>query len=331
MTEQATPAFLLARDLSRSVGERRLAEPEPADVMIKVHWSGLCGSDLHVMRTGEWVTAWPATLGHELYGTVEVAGTESGFAPGEAVVADSRIPCGRCSQCYAGDFDRCSHFSFVGEARPGAFAGHCVLPARMVHRVPPELESPVAVLSEPLAVALHAISLLRSGPRRVAIFGHGCMGALMHIEMLRRYPSASFTIAEPIPLRAKLASAFGAEVVASSSALRPGSFDTVVDAAGHSEAMPDALAAVAARGQVLSLALSRGSATIRPADFVERGLALFGCNAFEEELPDAIALLAEQSWRYEPVISDAVSLDELPALLSRQLERTDAVKVLVCP
>src|SRR4051794_18152585 len=97
-----TPAFLLERDLTMSVASRELPEPGADEALIRVEWAGLCGSDLHVMRTGAWVADWPATLGHEIYGRVEQAPPGSPLTAGTAVVADSRIPCGRCSACVDG-------------------------------------------------------------------------------------------------------------------------------------------------------------------------------------------------------------------------------------
>jgi threonine dehydrogenase-like Zn-dependent dehydrogenase len=60
MTTLQTPAFLLERDLSMRIDSRSLPEPGPEDAVIRVRWAGLCGSDLHVMRTGAWVREWPA-------------------------------------------------------------------------------------------------------------------------------------------------------------------------------------------------------------------------------------------------------------------------------
>jgi 2-desacetyl-2-hydroxyethyl bacteriochlorophyllide A dehydrogenase len=331
MTALQTPALLLDRDLSMTVGIRELGEPQPDEALIRIRWSGLCGSDLHVMRTGDWVSDWPATLGHEIYGTVEEVQAGGAFSPGDAVVADSRIPCGHCPFCLAGDSDRCIDVRFVGEARPGGFAEHCVLPTSLLHRVPPELQSPAAALSEPLAVVLHGLSLLRAEPRNVAILGHGPIGALNHAELRRRFPDADITVAEPAPLRAQLARALGAQTRRQAKELTPTAYDTVIDAAGYATSLSDALAAAAPRGQVLVLALSFKPTTLVPAALVERSITVIGANAFVDELPRAIEVLASERWRYEPIITDAVSLAELPDTARRQLEQPDAVKVLVCP
>lgn len=324
-------AFLLDRDLTMEVGMRELPAPASGEVLLRVEWAGLCGSDLHVMRTGDWVAEWPATLGHEIFGRVESAPAGSGLALGTAVVADSRIPCGTCPACLAADTDACSHVAFVGEARPGGFATHCVLPEALLHPVPDGLEGATAVLAEPLAVALHLLGHVAGEPHAVAVLGHGPIGALIHAELRRRLPDAAVEVAEPVALRAALARAWGARCVPAARELRQGAYDLVIDAAAYRASLVDAIALAAPGAQVLVAALSEHEVTVRPMELVERRLRIIGVNAFRGELREAIALLSAEPWRYEPVVTEAVALADLPERARRQLERPDEVKVLVQP
>jgi threonine dehydrogenase-like Zn-dependent dehydrogenase len=324
-------AFLLNRDLSMSVGTRHLPAPGPDEALLEVEWAGLCGSDLHVMRTGDWVVEWPATLGHEIFGRVAQAPAGSGLDAGAPVVADSRIACGSCPACLANDRDACASPAFVGEARPGGFASHCVLPVSLLRRVPDTLEGPHAVLAEPLAVALHALSHVTGEPARAAILGHGPIGALVHIELRRRLWGPDIEVAEPAPPRAELARALGARCVDSADELAPAGFDLVVDAAGYSGSLADAVGLCASGAQLVAVALSEHEVSLRPMDVVERRLRITGSNAFRDELDSAIELLAADPRRYEPVVTDAVALSQLPEVARRQLESPDAVKILVRP
>jgi 2-desacetyl-2-hydroxyethyl bacteriochlorophyllide A dehydrogenase len=331
MSAPAAPAFLLDRDLSMRIGARELPELGPTDALVRVRWAGLCGSDLHVMRTGEWVVEWPATLGHEISGEVERAPVDGSLAVGDRVVADSRIACGRCGECVAGEPDRCLELAFVGEARPGGFAEYCALPSSMLHRVPEELDAATAALSEPLAVALHALALLRSEPRRVAILGHGPIGALVHLELRRRFGEIDVAVVERAPLRAQLARALRADTYGAADELPSADYDTVIDAAGYDGSLSDAIRAARVGGQVVLVALAEKPVDVRPSELVERSIYVVGSHAFVDELPQAVRLLADEPWRYEPIITDAISLQELPAAATRQLEQPDAIKVLVCP
>ena len=108
-------------------------------------------------------------------------------------------------------------------------------------------------------------------------------------------------------------------------------YDTVVDAAGYGRGLTDALRLLAPRGQILLLALDHSSTTLTPAALVQSSATIVGANAFVDELPEAIALLAEDPARYEPVVTDAVLLPEFPDVVRAQLERPEAVKVVLCP
>lgn len=321
-------ALLLERSLQLHVGARALSEPGPEDAVVRVEWAGVCGSDLHVLRTGDWVVEWPATLGHELYGRIVRAPENGFFEVGTAVVADSRVPCGQCDAC-ASNPDHCARLQFVGEACPGGFATHCVLPAASLHPVDDDVAGSTAVLAEPLAVALHTLSHLRRAPERLALLGHGPIGALVHAEALRRWPACVVSVAEPSALRRGLAEAFGAATAANAADLAPGSFDAVVDAAGYPGSFTDALVLCAPTAHVLLVALAQGEVALSPVALVERRIQVTGCHAFIDELPEAVRLLSSDGWRYLPVVTDAVALAELPAALAELLECPDAVKLLV--
>jgi threonine dehydrogenase-like Zn-dependent dehydrogenase len=109
-------AVLLERDLTVHLGLRQLPPPLPGEALVRVERAGVCGSDLHVLRTGAWVSRWPATLGHEIIGVVEQCpGGE--MAAGQRVVVDSRVPCGDCDGCTATP-NLCGKLAWVGEAFP---------------------------------------------------------------------------------------------------------------------------------------------------------------------------------------------------------------------
>ena len=205
-----TEALLLDEQLALSLGTRQLPPPLAGEALVRVAWAGVCGSDLHVLRTGEWVAYWPATLGHEVVGVVqECPGAE--VAPGTVVVVDSRIPCRRCAGCQKA-VSLCENMSWLGEAMPGGFARHLVVPVTSLVRCPPQIEPAVAVLAEPLAVAMHAVSSLMRRPDDVLVLGYGPVGALVHLELARRWPGLAMSVSEIFGPRRQLAMALGARL-----------------------------------------------------------------------------------------------------------------------
>ncbi len=325
-----TAALLLDRELSLRAGQRELPEPRPGELLVRVEWAGVCGSDLHVLRTGDWVTYWPATLGHEVAGTVESC--PGGELPaGTRVVIDSRVPCGTCAGCAVGP-NRCERLAWVGEAHPGGFAGHLVVTADRVVACPDGLEAPVAVLAEPLAVAMHAVGRIPGPPERATILGYGPIGALIHLEIIRRWPDADVAVIEPVHSRRELAAALGAGVTGpgglAATARRP---QLVVDAAGYPGALPDALALCANGGTVLAVALGHDPVEIVPAGLVERELTVAGSIGFAGELTRAVAVLAASPDRYRPLVTESILLEEAPARLPQLLTSPSPGKVLIRP
>ncbi len=336
----STRALLLDRSLELTLGRRDLRQPGAGEALVRVEFAGVCGSDLHVLRSGAWVSYWPATLGHEVSGVVEACpGGE--LAPGTPVVADSRVPCGRCAGC-ARAANLCESLAWLGEVVPGGFAEHLVLPVGSLVVHPPELDPAIAVLAEPLAVAMHAVSraagVLGSSPgaqpgalapgERALVLGYGPIGALVHAELSRRYPQLEVSVRDPLAERRLLATAFAARDGDES----PGSgFDLVVDAAGSARSLAEAVAATSHGGCVVVVALGHEPVEVLPAELAERSLALVGCSGFAGELPEAVGVLAGDPDRFLPLVSETVLLEEAPQRLADLRRHPAAGKLLVRP
>ena len=197
-----------------ALGTRELSPPAPGEAtVLGVAWAGVCGSDLHVLRSGAWVAYWPATLGHEVVGVVEdCPGNE--VPVGVAVAVDSRLPLRALpgSALKSAGSSLCYRMSWLGEARPGGFARHLVVPATSLVPCPAGLELAIAVLAEPLAITMHAVSGLTRRPGRALIMGYGPIGALgapgAHAAPLAR--ALPVAVLEPTPARLQLSMALGA-------------------------------------------------------------------------------------------------------------------------
>ncbi len=338
-----TDALLPDRDLNLVLGSREIDPPVPGEVLVRVAWAGVCGSDLHVLASGAWVAYWPATLGHEVAGTVEdCPGGE--IAPGTTVVVDSRLPCGRCAGCSQAP-SLCHNMTWLGESRPGGFARLLVVPVSSVVACPEGTEPAIAVLAEPLAVAMHAVSrLVAPPPGPVLVVGYGPVGALVHLELLRRWPGLEVCVREPLASRAELALALGAKLVAPSGLGAAGTaaaeedglpagteFALVVDTAGYPQSLAAASRAVANGGTVLVVALSGQAVPVVPSDLVERAISIVGCIGFDGELPEAVGVLACAPDRYRPLVTEALLLEEAPQRLAELGRRPSVGKVVVRP
>jgi threonine dehydrogenase-like Zn-dependent dehydrogenase len=333
-----TRALLLDRALTLSVGNRELACPIEGEALIRVEFAGVCESDLKLLRCGARISAWPATLGHEVSGIVELC--PGGELPrGTPVVADSRIACGSCAECVQSPA-QCDALAWLGEARPGGFARHLVLPVRSLVSHPPELDPAVAVLAEPLAVAMHAVSQAAvalsdlfgaaSGLRdtdRALVIGYDTIGALTHAELVRQFPEIKVSVRETLAERRLLAAAFGAHL---DDGPLVGGYPLVLDTGCSARSLRAAIQATA-RGGLVVVALGHDGVQFVPADLARASLALVGCNGFADELPEAVSVLAADPDRYVPLVTETVLLDEAPQQMSALRHHPPGGKVLLRP
>lgn len=156
--------------------------PVPADdeVIIKVAYTGICGSDFPRFFDGA-VHATPQVLGHEFSGTVHSLGSlVKGIAPGDRVAVAPLVPCYSCAACANGRYSLCTKYSFIGSRRQGALAEYVAVPARNCIPIPRGVSLEHAALIEPLSVALHGIyatevPLLGTS---AAVYGTGVIGLL---------------------------------------------------------------------------------------------------------------------------------------------------------
>lgn len=317
-------ALLLSKELEFTVGTRAVREPAEGEVLVGVHWAGVCGSDLHVLKTGDWVAYWPATLGHEVAGEVLASGATE-LPVGTPVVLDSRVPRpGSDGKFRADRLD--PDLEWLGEAYPGGYAEALVVPAVSVRAVPAGTDTGDAVLAEPLAVVMCALEQVRTAPTRVLVLGHGPIGALTHAEIGMRWPEAEITVVEPNPHRADMARSMAAADVLP--ARDDQLFDLIVDAAGYPSSLPDAVGSTRHGGTIALIALPHQPTTIQTSDIVERSLAIVGSVGFDDRhLDEALDRIATTPERYRRIVTHRLEFDDVPAFLAEAVG--DAGKVLI--
>jgi threonine dehydrogenase-like Zn-dependent dehydrogenase len=165
------------------VGKRKFEvreAPEPAldadEVLIKVRYCGICGSDLDTYVGGVTISH-----GHEFSGDIVRMGSKViGWKLGDRVTAESVISCGDCYWCTRGDTRLCDNFAKTWMQRAPAFATYTKARYDQLHKIPSDLSYQEAALTEPTAVALHAFRL--SGMQKgatVAVLGSGYIGQIV--------------------------------------------------------------------------------------------------------------------------------------------------------
>lgn len=182
---------------------RDVPEPvlEAGQVLVASGGSGICGTDLVIEDWPEWIAPRvdpPITLGHEGFGVVEAVGEGvDRVRVGDRVGIESHVFCGRCRNCLSGQAHICQRLRYVGMQVPGFLADHAVVPSSLAFPLPEDLPNRVAVLLEPLGLAVRAASEGQGvSGRKVLITGCGPLGAMT--AMVSRALGAELTIASEI-------------------------------------------------------------------------------------------------------------------------------------
>ena len=298
----------------------------PGWVRIAVTAAGICGSDIHNFRTGQWITRSPSVAGHEFAGVVtEVGAGVRAFTAGDTVVADSRFWCGECPACQSGRHNICDHLGFVGEICDGGFAEQAALPERLLVRYDPALDPAIAAMAEPLAVALHAVRR-QAAPagEPVLVIGCGPIGGLAALLLSRLHDG---------PVLVCDRNADRAELVARVTGALHVTLDTeslgdvlggrvlryALDATGHIDVLMRAIVLLGGGGSLTLVGITHGRIELDPNTLVEREIALIGCHAFTDELPEAVAMLPGLAPALVKLIDREITIDAVPQAYARLL------------
>jgi (R,R)-butanediol dehydrogenase/meso-butanediol dehydrogenase/diacetyl reductase len=298
----------------------------PGWVRVAVTAAGICGSDIHNFRTGQWITRSPSVAGHEFAGVVtEVGMGVRAFAAGDTVVADSRFWCGECPACQSGRHNICEHLGFVGEICDGGFAEQAALPERLLVRYDPALDPAIAAMAEPLAVALHAVrrQAVPAG-EPVLVIGCGPIGGLVALLLSRLHDGPVLVCdrnADRARLVARVTGALSVTLDTQSfrDALSGRVLRYALDATGHIDVLMRAIVLLGGGGSLTLVGITHGRIELDPNTLVEREIALIGCHAFTDEFPEAVAMLPGLAPALVKLIDREITIDAVPQAYERLL------------
>ena len=294
------------------VEPREVPPPGPGELKVRVEASGLCGTDLHIAG-GEYPFARPGvTLGHEFSGTVTEVGPEvEVFGEGDRIVVDPNIPCRVCHYCHDSRPHLCENPQALGVTLDGGLSELALLPAPQAYRVPENLPSEAAALTEPLACALHAVDLggLRPGERAL-VLGAGPIGILCSM-LLAAAGASEVMVSEPNPDRRERIRRVGAEPVDPQS-VSEAMADRVFECVGRPETMRAAVVAAKPGGTVMWVGVASPDAevAVKPYDIFSRELTIRGSYTNPYVMDRALALLASGRLDWEAVVTHRFPLGD---------------------
>ena len=326
--------------------EQDAGEIGPGQVLVRVGFGGICGSDLHYFHHGGFGTVriqQPMVLGHEVAGTVAaVADDVTSVKVGDRVAVNPSQPCGGCKFCLEGLPNHCLEMRFYGSAMrmphvQGAFRDSLLCSAMQCHLIADGIPLAQAALAEPFSVGLHAVS--RAGSllgKRVLVSGCGPIGALA-VAAARVHGAAEVVATDVVDEPLAVARALGAHQtinVASDGgwveryAADKGTFDVMLECSGNERALRDGLNVIRPRGTVVQLGLG-GDVSLPQNLVVAKELSICGSFRFHAEFALAVRLINERRVDLSPVITRAFPMTEAREAFELASDRKRAMKVLI--
>ena len=334
---------------NQSLSLRDLPEPHtPGEALIRIRLSGICGTDLELLRG---YYPFTGVLGHEFVGeVVSVMDSDesiprkgavpavgrNGIPPlpdpsaqwiGQRVVGEINVTCGTCAQCRNGRPTHCEQRSVLGIAnRDGVHAGYTTLPLANLHIVPDSVPDEAAVFTEPLAAALEIQQQVHIQPSdRVLLIGAGRLGQL--IAQTLALTGCDLRVVARHPHQQALLQSRKIRLI-SEEDLQPRRWDVVVEATGSASGFDLARRAIRPRGTLLLKSTYRGEMTVNWSPFVVDEITILGSRCG----PFAPALRLLESARVDPAILIAGQYplaNALEAMAAAQ--QTGMLKILLKP
>lgn len=300
----------------------------PGWVLVRVKYSGICGSDLpRIFQTGAYQH--PRICGHEFMGYVEDAPRASTYEQGDRVAVLPLIPCGQCESCKDEEYFHCAEYDFLGSRRDGGFAEYCAVPECNLLPLPDGVDDRTGAFIEPMAVAQHVVNRSQfTGNSRMLILGAGSIGLL--VAMWLRYSKAS-TIDVADIREESLAIAHSAGFTTLINPIKEDiskldEYDYIYEAAGSTAALLAAIQAAKREGTITVVGREKNDIVIpirQFESFMRKEVTLNGCWGYEHgrNYDSLIDAMRSGQFVVHPLITHEIPLEEAPKVLREMNHR----------
>lgn len=334
-------AFQVKAPHDYQVADVEVPTAAAGDVLVRVAFAGICGSDMHIIHGDNAFVRFPRITGHEFAGVVDAVGEGvTDVAVGDRVCVDPVISCGTCYPCRIGRPNVCGALEVIGVHRNGGFEEFVSVPAANVHKLPEHIGLDAAALVEPYTIAANVLDRMQPLPGdRLLILGAGVIGMTI-LQMARALGIEDVIVTDVINERLEAAKVLGATHVFNS---REQDVEKEVLALTQGEGVPliaDAACVPALLPQMLRLASPAGRIgllgfSVQPSDLVQlevikKELTLVGSRLNNRKFPEVLALMASGQLDPLALVSHRLPLSDMPSAINMLDHRPEeARKVLI--
>ncbi len=319
-------ALYIRKPLEAEIGELEAPVAGPGEVLLRVRYVGMCGSDLSSYRGKNPLVSYPRIPGHEISATIEAAGAgvPEEYRAGQAVTLSPYTNCGVCASCRRGRPNACKNNQTLGVQRDGALTEYIVVPyGKLILAEGLGLRD--LSLVEPLTVGYHAARRGRvTETDTVLVLGCGAVG--LGAIAAAAFHGARVIAADVDDRKLELAKRAGAKegvntktqnlseaMQRMTDGLGP---DVVIEAIGTPETFRQAVELAAFTGRVVYIGYVKDEVQYDSRLFVQKELDILGSrNALPEDFAGVIRMLSETAFPLEEMVSRVVALDDAPQAL----------------
>ncbi len=305
--------------------------PGPGQVKAKIHYSGICGTDLHEYAAGPILVQTsphpvtgkmaPVILGHEFSGRVVALGEGvTKFKAGDRVTGDCFWTCGKCYYCTRNMPSLCVRLVATGYDVDGCFAEYLVAPEYTFYKLPDQVSDEIGALTEPLEVAFHAVrrSKLQVGDT-VCILGAGPIGCGV-VLAVKVAGASRIVVVEPSKLRREAALQMGATDVinpadadlkkALSGMINAPGVDFTFDCIGSRSSIASSVALVRKAGTAVIVGLFNEDSLVSTAELVLQEKNIIGVSAYAHEANFILDMIANGTFNPQKLITGKIALKD---------------------
>jgi len=309
-------------------------------VLVRITHSGVCGTDLKI-HSGAIPVSYPLIMGHEMIGVVVEGGASEGVCPGDRIILDPTLYCGRCFHCQMGRTNLCPNARLVGRDVDGGFAEYVVTDTNHIFRLPDSISNQAAPLLQVMTTCVHAQRLVK--PARgesVVVLGLGVAGQL-HVQLAKAHGASPVIGISRNRFKCDMAKQLGADVVLCGGseaqknvydATDGRGADVVIETTGIMTCLAEAISLVRPGGRVLLFGITTAKEGALPFYqlYFKEIAQTSARGATREDFVDSIGLVQRGTVLLEPLVSHTLPLRELGTAIKMLASDTDnRLKIIV--
>ena len=326
--------------------ERPIPVPKDDEVLVKLEYVGICGSDMHYYESGaigDFVVKPPFVLGHEPGGVVvEVGKDVHTLKVGDRVALEPGKTCGHCEFCREGKYNLCPDVQFF--ATPpvdGVFQEYVAHEAGLCFKLPDNVSTMEGALIEPLAVGFHAANQAQAGPGQTAVvLGSGCIGLVTMLALHAR-GVRNVIVTDVMDARLQKAKELGAQAVVNASQedtvqavlrLTQGKgADVVIETAGMQQTSRQAVE-MAKKGAVIVFVgyTKTGDVTLPMSQALDKELTFRTIFRYRHIYPMAIEAVASGAINLKGIVTNLFDFDDIQEAMDKSAhDKANIVKSVI--